>query len=55
MVPRRGRCIAVVWNTPVAGSGATADFVISSPLFHTACERAVPRYDEGDADVLRAS
>jgi methylglyoxal synthase len=39
----------------VACNRATADFLISSPLLHTAYERAVPRYDEGDAEVLRAS
>jgi methylglyoxal synthase len=28
--------IAVVWNTPTASNRATADYLISSPLFHDA-------------------
>jgi len=33
--------IAVVWNIPVACNKASADFLISSPLFHTEYERKV--------------
>ena len=36
--------LAVVWNVPVACNRATADFLISSPLMHTAYERTVPDY-----------
>lgn len=37
--------MAVVWNVPVACDRATADFIISSPLMHTAYDRLVPDYD----------
>jgi methylglyoxal synthase len=33
--------IAVVWNIPVASDKASADFLISSPLFHSEYERKV--------------
>ena len=33
--------IAVVWNIPVASNKASADFLISSPLFHSEYERNV--------------
>ena len=33
--------IAVVWNIPVASNRASADFLISSPLFHSEYERNV--------------
>jgi methylglyoxal synthase len=33
--------IAVVWNIPVACNKASADFLISSSLFHSAYERKV--------------
>ena len=33
--------IAVVWNIPVACNKASADFLISSPLFHSAYERKI--------------
>ncbi|MCL4511872.1 MAG: methylglyoxal synthase [Bacteroidetes bacterium] len=33
--------IAVVWNIPVASNKASADFLISSPLFHSEYERKV--------------
>ncbi|MDP1820930.1 MAG: methylglyoxal synthase [Acidimicrobiales bacterium] len=40
--------IAVVWNIPIACNRATADFVISSPLLHSAYERKV-QVDGGHA------
>lgn len=33
--------IAVVWNIPVASNRASADFLISSPLFHSEYERNI--------------
>ena len=33
--------IAVVWNIPVASNKASADFLISSPLFHSEYQRKV--------------
>ena len=36
--------IAVVWNIPVACNRATADFLISSPLFNADYKRIVPAY-----------
>ena len=36
--------IAVVWNIPVASNRATADFLITSPLFDSEYERGIPRY-----------
>lgn len=33
--------IAVVWNIPVASNRASADFLISSPLFHSEYKRKV--------------
>jgi methylglyoxal synthase len=36
--------IAVVWNIPVACNRATADFLITSPLFDGEYDRAVPEY-----------
>ncbi len=33
--------IAVVWNIPVASNRASADFLISSPLFNSAYDRKV--------------
>ncbi len=33
--------IAVVWNIPVASNRTSADFLISSPLFHSEYERNV--------------
>jgi methylglyoxal synthase len=36
--------IAVVWNIPVACNLATADFLISSPLFDSGYKRVVPDY-----------
>lgn len=37
--------MASVWNVPTACDRATADFLISSPLMHTAYERRVPDYE----------
>ena len=36
--------IAAVWNIPVACNAISADFVVTSPLFSTACERLIPDY-----------
>jgi len=36
--------IAVVWNIPVASNRATADFLITSPLFDSEYQRAIPKY-----------
>lgn len=36
--------IAVVWNIPVANNRATADFIISSPLFSTPYQRLLTDY-----------
>lgn len=36
--------IAVVWNIPVACNLATADFLVSSPLFASGYHRVVPEY-----------
>lgn len=36
--------ISVVWNIPVASNRATADFLITSPLFDSEYHRAVPSY-----------
>jgi methylglyoxal synthase len=36
--------LAIVWNIPMAGNRATADFVISSPLMTESYERGVPDY-----------
>jgi methylglyoxal synthase len=36
--------IAVVWNIPVACNRATADFLITSPLFDGEYHRSVPEY-----------
>jgi methylglyoxal synthase len=36
--------IAVVWNIPVACNLATADFLVSSPLFASGYNRVVPEY-----------
>ena len=39
--------IAVVWNIPVACNRATADFLITSPLFDGEYHRTVPEYSTG--------
>lgn len=36
--------IAAVWNIPVACNAVSADFLVTSPLFSTACERLIPDY-----------
>ncbi len=38
--------IAVVWNIPIANNRATADFIISSPLFSASYERLLTDYDD---------
>ncbi len=38
--------IAVVWNIPVACNRASADFIISSPLFKEEYARLVPDYSD---------
>ena len=38
--------IAVVWNIPVAGNIATADFLATSPFMDGVYRRQVPDYDE---------
>jgi methylglyoxal synthase len=38
--------IAVVWNIPVANNRATADFIITSPLFSSTYERLLTDYDD---------
>lgn len=37
--------LAAVWNIPVACNPASADFILHSPLFDQAYERAIPDYD----------
>ena len=37
--------VAVVWNTPTACNRATADLVISSPLFEESYQPARPQFD----------
>lgn len=39
--------IAVVWNIPVACNRASADFLITSPLFDGEYDRFVPEYAAG--------
>lgn len=36
--------LATVWNIPVANNRATADFLISSPMFATEMRIAIPDY-----------
>jgi methylglyoxal synthase len=43
--------IAVVWNIPVACNRATADFLISSPLFDSEYHRTVPEYSPLDSPI----
>ena len=52
--------IAVLWNIPVANNRATADFIISSPLFSAPYERLLTDYDDylrrfSSMDYLRNS
>lgn len=37
--------IAAVWNIPVACNPASADFIVSSPLFSHAYSRQIPDYE----------
>ena len=37
--------LAAVWNVPVASNSASADLMISSPLFGHSLERMIPDYD----------
>lgn len=45
--------IAVVWNIPVACNRASADFIISSPLFREEYERLVPDYSDYQKRPIR--
>lgn len=36
--------LAAVWNIPVACNGATADFLVSSPLFDNSYSKSIPDY-----------
>ena len=38
--------LAVVWNIPVASNLASADFLITSPLFKGNYDRSVPKYND---------
>ncbi|WP_448547310.1 methylglyoxal synthase [Thalassotalea fusca] len=38
--------LAAVWNIPVACNIATADFMISSPLFSQTYEKQIPDYEQ---------
>lgn len=38
--------LAVVWNIPVASNLASADFLITSPLFKGKYDRDVPKYND---------
>lgn len=37
--------LGAVWNIPIACDGASADFLISSPLMHSEYEIVIPDYD----------
>ncbi|GHF01327.1 methylglyoxal synthase [Thalassotalea profundi] len=37
--------LAAVWNIPVACNQASADFIISSPLFSNTYEKTIPDYE----------
>jgi len=45
--------IGAVWNIPMASNVATADFLISSPLFAEPYERSVPDLGDRDWAALR--
>ncbi|WP_291377957.1 methylglyoxal synthase [Demequina sp.] len=47
--------IGAVWNIPMASNVATADFLISSPLFAQPYDRAVPDLGDRDWATLRDS
>jgi methylglyoxal synthase len=38
--------VAVTWNLPIACDRATADFILTSPLFHEEYESMLPDYSE---------
>jgi methylglyoxal synthase len=38
--------VAVTWNLPIACDRATADFILTSPLFHEEYECSLPDYSE---------
>ncbi|MFN3866855.1 MAG: methylglyoxal synthase [Demequina sp.] len=44
--------LCTVWNIPMASNVATADFLISSPLFHEEYERAIPPFAPRDYTEL---
>lgn len=45
--------LATVWNIPVATNRATADFIISSPLFSRAIDISIPDYQRYLAQRLQ--
>ncbi|TCJ96195.1 methylglyoxal synthase [Volucribacter psittacicida] len=45
--------VATVWNIPVAMNEASADFLISSPLFAQKCDITVPDYEGYLAERLK--
>jgi methylglyoxal synthase len=47
--------IAVVWNIPVASNRATADFLITSPLFDSEYQRTVREYAAAHVPVVSAT
>jgi len=47
--------IAVVWNIPVASNRATADFLITSPLFDSEYQRTIPEYAAAHVPVVSAT
>jgi methylglyoxal synthase len=47
--------IAVVWNIPVASNRATADFLVTSPLFGNEYHRTVPAYEGANRLVIKPS
>jgi len=47
--------LGAVWNIPMACNVATADFVISSPLFETAYDRAIPDLGPRDWEQMKSA
>ena len=45
--------ISTVWNTPMACNVATADFLISSPLFTEGYQRVIPDHGPRDWEEMR--
>ena len=43
--------LAVVYNVPIACNRATADFMLSSPLMHSAYDRIVPAFNTAGTPV----